>query len=217
MKNKAFIFDLDGVIVDTAKFHFLAWKELANELGFDFTESQNEQLKGVSRVKSLEILLDIGGVQLTDDRKARLMYEKNERYLEYISKMDESDILPGIKDLLIFLKEQKIPVALGSASKNAKIILKNLHLQDFFNAIVDGNDVTKAKPDPEVFTIAARKLQVKNENCIVIEDSVAGIQAANIAKMTSIGIGDRNTLYEADFILDNTKQLTTDFVKKLMA
>jgi beta-phosphoglucomutase len=216
MKKKAFIFDLDGVIVDTAKFHYLAWKKLANELGFDFTEEQNEQLKGVSRVRSLEILLGIGNVSLSDERKAELMHEKNERYLEYISKMDEEDILPGIMDLLIFLKEEKVPVALGSASKNAKIILKGLHLLDFFDVIVDGNDVSKAKPDPEVFTLAAEKLNVKNEDCIVIEDSVAGIQAANIAKMTSVGIGDPKTLYEADYILNNTKLLTVDFAKKLM-
>lgn len=216
MKKKAFIFDLDGVIVDTAKYHYLAWKKLANELGFDFTEAQNEQLKGVSRVRSLEILLNIGNVSLSEERKAELMHEKNERYLEYISQMDEKDILPGIKDLLVFLKEEHIPVALGSASKNARTILKGLHLLDSFDVIVDGNDVSKAKPDPEVFTIAARKLNMANEDCIVIEDSVAGIQAANIAHMTSVGIGDPETLHEADYILNNTKLLTVDFAKKLM-
>jgi beta-phosphoglucomutase len=216
MKKKAFIFDLDGVIVDTAKFHYLAWKKLASELGFEFTEPQNEQLKGVSRVRSLEILLNIGKIQLSDERKTKLMEEKNERYLEYISKMGEEDILPGIKDLLLYLKAEKIPVALGSASKNARIILKGLHLLDLFDIIVDGNDVSKAKPDPEVFTIAAKRLHIKNKECIVIEDSVAGIQAANIAHMTSVGIGNRQVLHEADYILENTKLLSIDFAKKLM-
>ena len=158
MNKKAFIFDLDGVIVDTAKYHFLAWKELAEALGFDFTEEENELLKGVSRVRSLDILLDLGKVELSQAEKDKYLVEKNEQYLKYISKMDTTEILPGISKLLTFLKAEKIRFALGSASKNARLILKNLNLLDLFDAIVDGNDVSTAKPDPEVFLIAAEKL-----------------------------------------------------------
>jgi len=216
MNRKAFIFDLDGVIVDTAKFHYLAWKELANELGFTFTEEQNEQLKGVSRVASLEILLNIGNIHISDERKTKLLKEKNEEYLRYIEKMGRDEILPGIKTLLDYLKENKIPFSLGSASKNARLILKILDIYDLFDAIVDGNDVSSAKPDPEVFLIAAKKLNKDPQDCIVIEDAQAGIQAANNANMISIGIGDKKILKEAGFVLNNTGELTIDFVKKLI-
>jgi len=216
MNKKAFIFDLDGVIVDTAKYHYSAWKELTNQLGFDFTIEQNELLKGVSRVRSLEILLDIGKLNLEDEQKSKYLTEKNEQYLQYIAKMDHDEILPGIDDLLHYLKLNKVPFSLGSASKNARLILEILDLIDLFDAIVDGNDVSTAKPDPEVFLIAAQKLGVSPENCIVIEDAQAGIKAANAAGMTSIGIGDPEVLKEADYKLKNTGELTIDFVQRLM-
>lgn len=216
MTKKAFIFDLDGVIVDTAKFHYLAWKELANDLGFEFTEEQNEQLKGVSRVASLEILLNIGNIQLTNERKEILLKEKNEQYLGYIAKMGQDEILPGIKNLLAYLKEHEIPFSLGSASKNARLILKILDIYDLFDAIVDGNDVSTAKPDPEVFLIAAKKLNKDPHDCIVIEDAQAGVQAANNAQMISVGIGDKKILKEASIVLNNTGELTVDFIKELI-
>ena len=217
MKNKkAFIFDLDGVIVDTAKYHYLAWKELANELGFDFTVEQNEQLKGVSRIASLEILLQIGNVELSEERKETLLIEKNTQYLAFIEKMGQEEILPGIKNLLQYLKDNNIPFSLGSASKNARLILKTLDLYNFFDAIIDGNDVSIAKPDPEVFLKAAEKLGINPENCIVIEDAAAGIKAANRARMMSIGIGDKTILNEANFVLANTNELNIEFVRNLM-
>lgn len=216
MGKKAFIFDLDGVIVDTAKYHYLAWKELANKLGFNFTTEQNELLKGVSRVRSLEILLEIGKVHLEEDQKSKYLKEKNEQYLQYIAKMDHTEILPGIEDVLHYLKLNKIPFSLGSASKNARLILEILNLIDLFDAIVDGNDVSTAKPDPEVFLIAAEKIGMKAKDCIVIEDAQAGIQAANAAGMISIGIGDSKVLHEADVVLNNTSELTIDFVQKLV-
>jgi len=215
--NKAFIFDLDGVIVDTAKYHFLAWKNLANSLGFDFTEEQNELLKGVSRVKSLEILLNIGKISLSERKKQSLLQEKNDEYLEYVQKMTASEILPGIVNLLNFLRKTKIPFALGSASKNASLILEKVGLFDQFSAIVDGNDVSKAKPDPEVFLIAADKLHKNPEDCIVVEDAQAGVKAAKNAKMTCIGIGNSKVLQEADYVLSNTNKLTIDFIKKLIS
>lgn len=217
MSQKAIIFDLDGVIVDTAKYHYLAWKALASKLNFDFTLEQNELLKGVSRVRSLEILLDIGKVHLEEDQKQLLLIEKNEEYLQYIAQMDQKEILPGIDDLLHYLKLNKIPFALGSASKNARLILEKLNLLHLFEAIVDGNDVSTAKPDPEVFLIAANKLGKDPENCVVIEDAKAGIEAANRAQMTSVGIGEKRTLNEADFVLNSTSELTLEFVQKLMA
>ena len=149
----------------------------------------------MSRVRSLEILLDIGKVHLEEDQKTTYLKEKNEQYLQYIAKMDHSEILPGIDDLLHYLKLNKIPFSLGSASKNARLILETLDLIDLFDAIVDGNDVSTAKPDPEVFLIAAKKLAYQPEDCIVIEDAQAGIEAANKAGMTSIGIGDAKLFY----------------------
>jgi len=214
---KAFIFDLDGVIVDTAKYHYLAWRDLANDLGFEFTKEQNELLKGVSRVRSLEILLNIGRVELSDKRKEELLIVKNVEYLEYVNKMTSDEILPGIKKLLAFLEKEKVPFALGSASKNAPLILKKVGLYDMFEAIVDGNDVSKAKPDPEVFLIAAKKLNKKPDQCIVIEDALAGVQAANNAGMISVAIGDKDLLHEADHNLPKTNELTIDFIKKLIA
>ena len=214
--NKAIIFDLDGVIVDTAKYHYLAWQKIANDLGFDFSKEENEQLKGVSRVQSLEFLLEKGNITLSQAEKEQYLQAKNTHYLSLISHMDESELLEGIKDLLWVLHREKIPFALGSASKNARRILEALQLTELFTAIVDGTDVSKAKPDPEVFVIAARKICRTPKNCIVIEDSKAGIQAANSVGMTSIGIGDKSVLGKADFVLKNTGELTFSFIKKLL-
>lgn len=216
MNKKGFIFDLDGVIVDTAKYHYLAWKKLANQLGFEFTKEQNEMFKGVSRKRCLEILLDIGDINATQEQFDLWMVEKNVDYLEYIDKMDESEILPDVKNVLDYLKSHNQPIALGSASKNAQPILEKVGLLSYFDAIVDGNNVTKAKPDPEVFLIASKLLMVKPENCIVFEDAVAGIEAANNAKMTSIGIGDKNILNEADFNFIDFTKMDINFIEKLM-
>ncbi|MDX1544346.1 MAG: beta-phosphoglucomutase [Christiangramia sp.] len=213
---KGFIFDLDGVIVDTAKFHFLAWRKLANDLGFDFTEEQNEQLKGVSRVESLKKILKWGNKELSEEEFNRQMAIKNENYLSYVDEMDKSEILPGVPEVLDYLKEHNIPIALGSASKNARSILKKIDLYNRFDAIVDGTDVSKAKPDPEVFLIAAKKLNAKPENCVVFEDSLAGIQAANKGEMLSIGIGDKNILNEADHVFTNFTEIEIDFIEKLL-
>lgn len=214
--HKGFIFDLDGVIVDTAKFHFLAWRKLANDLGFDFTEEQNEQLKGVSRVESLKKILKWGNKELSEEEFNRQMAIKNENYLSYVDEMDKSEILPGVPEVLDYLKEHNIPIALGSASKNARTILKKIDLYNRFDAIVDGTDVSKAKPDPEVFLIAAKKLNAKPENCVVFEDSLAGIQAANKGEMLSIGIGDKNILNEADHVFTDFTEIEIDFIEKLL-
>ena len=216
MNKKGFIFDVDGVIVDTAKYHYLAWRKLANELGFEFTEEQNEMFKGVSRKRCLEILIDIGKIEATQDQFDTWMIEKNIDYLAYIEKMDESEILPDVHKILDYLVKQQQPIALGSASKNAQPILEKVGLLSYFDAIVDGNDVTKAKPDPEVFLIAAKSLDMHAVDCIVFEDSVAGIQAANIANMISIGIGDKNILHEADYIFNDFTEISKDFIEELI-
>jgi len=214
--SAGFVFDLDGVIVDTAKYHYLAWKKLANELGFEFTKDQNELFKGVSRKRCLEILLDIGNVTASKKQFDTWMVEKNEDYLAYIEKMDASEILPDVPKVLDYLKGSNIPIALGSASKNAAPILEKVKLLSYFDVLVDGNSVTKAKPDPEVFLIAAKKLKVKPENCIVFEDAVAGIEAANNAGMTSIGIGDAKILSKADHNFNDFTEISLDFLKELM-
>ena len=216
MTKTGFIFDLDGVIVDTAKYHFLAWRNLAEELGFEFTEEQNELFKGVSRKRCLEILLDIGKIEASQEQFDRWMVEKNEDYLKYIEKMNASEILPDVPRVLAFLKNKQLPIALGSASKNAKPILEKVGLLPYFDCIVDGNNVTKAKPNPEVFLIAAENLGVNAVNCIVFEDAVAGIQAANAANMVSIGIGDSTVLSEANYNFRDFTEMDLQFLNRLL-
>ncbi|MFK2818639.1 beta-phosphoglucomutase [Flavobacteriaceae sp. LMIT009] len=216
MSKKGFIFDLDGVIVDTAKYHFLAWKKLANGIGIDFTETQNEQLKGVSRVRSLEKILSWGNITLEETKFNELMGKKNDDYLTYIASMDESEILPDVVKVLDFLSNNDQKMSLGSASKNAREILTRVNLLDRLDAIVDGNDVSKAKPDPEVFLIAAEKMNVEPSKCVVFEDAVAGVQAANAANMISIGIGDESVLHEADYVFQDFTEMDEEFLNKLI-
>jgi beta-phosphoglucomutase len=216
MNKKGFIFDLDGVIVDTAKYHFLAWKRLAKSLDIDFTEEENEQLKGVSRVKSLEKILSWGNKTISENKFTELMAKKNEEYLSYIADMGSDEILPDVPRVLNTLLEKKQPISLGSASKNARIILERVDLIEYFNAIVDGNDVSKAKPDPEVFLIAAKLLNMKPENCIVFEDSVAGVEAANDANMVSIGIGSKDVLGHAQYVFKDFTEISDDFINALI-
>jgi beta-phosphoglucomutase len=216
MTKKAFIFDLDGVIVDTAKYHFLAWEKLANQIGINLTHEHNEELKGVSRVRSLDLILALGNITASQEDKNKWLIQKNEDYLSYLVDMDEREILSGVVKVLEYLKNNNQAIALGSASKNARPILEKTNIMHFFDAIVDGNDVSNAKPDPEVFLQAARKLGIINENAIVFEDSVAGIQAANTAKMISIGIGKKEILFEANYIFEDSTQIETEFIEKLI-
>ena len=216
MSKKAFIFDLDGVIVDTAKYHFLAWQKIAGELGIEFTPEHNEELKGVSRVRSLDIILELGNITASQEDKNKWLVQKNEDYLSYLTDMDQNEILPGVLPVLKYLKEKNQLIALGSASKNARPILEKTNTMHYFDAIVDGNDVTNAKPDPEVFVQAARLLNVKNQDAIVFEDSVAGVQAANIALMTSIGIGEETVLHEAKYNFKDFTFIDESFINALI-
>jgi beta-phosphoglucomutase len=217
MTKKAFIFDLDGVIVDTARYHFLAWQKLAQELGIEFTPEHNEELKGVSRVRSLDIILELGKVTASQEDKNRWLVQKNEDYLGYLVNIDQSEVLPGVLPIIQFLKEKNQPIALGSASKNARPILEKTGIIHYFDAIVDGNDVSNAKPDPEVFLQAAKLLGATPENSIVFEDSVAGVQAANIANMTSVGIGEETILHEAKYIFKDFTYMDVSFVETFIA
>ncbi|HCW05125.1 MAG TPA: beta-phosphoglucomutase [Clostridium sp.] len=212
MKIKGCIFDLDGVIVDTAKYHYIAWKRLASEMGFDFTEKDNERLKGVSRTRSLEILLELGNKTVSEEEKLALAEKKNTWYVDYISKMDKSEILPGVEDFLKTLKENNIKIALGSASKNSMIILNNLGLTNYFDAIIDGNKVSKAKPDPEVFTLGAKEMGLSADQCVVFEDAQAGIEAAKAGKMKVIAVGSAENLTGYDKIIDGFQGASLELI-----
>ncbi len=203
MPIKAALFDLDGVIVDTAKYHFLAWQRLANELGFNFSEKDNERLKGVSRMRSLEILLEVGGLlgSFSESEMVEMTTRKNEWYVAYISKIDESEILKGTVTCLKGFKDLGIKIALGSASKNAMLILNNLKLTPYFDAIIDGTKTTKAKPDPEVFLLGAQAFGLEPEACVVFEDAQAGIEAAKIAGMKAVAVGKPENLQGYDRIV----------------
>jgi len=198
---KGCIFDLDGVLVDTARYHYLAWKRLSQELGIEFTEKDNERLKGVSRMTSLEILLATGNKGLDRVEKEKLASKKNMWYLEYIMELTPSDILPGSVELLESLRENGVKTAVGSASMNADLILERLQLSSLFDSVVDGRKVSRTKPDPEVFVVAALELGLHHNEVIVFEDAVAGIIAAKTAGMTVVGIGDPDTLYRADMVI----------------
>src|SRR6056300_910455 len=195
---KGFLFDLDGVIVDTAVFHFEAWRRCAQKLGGDFTEAQNEELKGVSRVDSLKKIIEWTGASVTADEFEALMVEKNEWYLELVQELSAADGLPGAVAFLQHAHAQGIKIALGSASKNAPMILDKMGLTPLFDAIIDGNNVINGKPHPEVFLKGAAALGLNPEECVVFEDSIAGVQAAKTGGMSCVGIGTPETLEGAD-------------------
>lgn len=204
---KGAIFDLDGVIVDTAKYHYLAWRSLAGELGFPFTEQDNERLKGVSRMRSLDILLEIGGLEYSEAEKLAMAEKKNRLYVEYISGMDESELLPGVRAYLNALRARGVAIALGSASKNAEFILDKLNIAGLFDVVIDGNKVARAKPDPEVFQCACRELGLQPQDCVVFEDAEAGVAAGKAAGMQVVGIGKAEVLKAADLVISGLHEL----------
>ncbi len=216
MPGKAIIFDLDGVLTDTARYHYLAWKSIADELNIPFDKELNEQLKGVSRQKSLDIILQNAGLHLSNEQKTKLLEQKNRLYLQFIAKLGPNDLLPGIEQLLTTLKKQNIPMAVGSASKNARRVLDSLQITLFFDAIVDGHAVSRPKPHPEVFLMAARMLNIPPGHCIVVEDARAGILAAKRAGMKAIAVGPPEHFPEADATVPGTRWLTYDFLKTFL-
>ena len=213
---RACIFDLDGVIVDTASHHLVAWRRLAEELGVPFSSEDNEALKGVSRVDSLEYILNEGGLVLDPATKVRLMDRKNAHYLELAGKTSPADALPGVVELIDSLKEQGLKVALGSSSKNAKMILTRLNLIERFDVLVDGNHITLSKPDPEVFISGAKALGIAPEHCLVFEDAQSGIDAANAGGFPVIGIGSTAALRKAAAVIPGFGDYTWDSICALL-
>jgi beta-phosphoglucomutase len=211
---KACIFDLDGVIVDTAKYHFIAWRRLANELGFDFSEQQNEKLKGVSRMGSLDIILDWGGVTKTEEEKLALANLKNGWYREYILKMDDSEILDGVLGFMDELDSRGILMSLGSSSKNASTIIGQIGLGPRFAAIIDGNKTTRTKPDPQVFELGAEAMGVGPQECIVFEDAAKGIDAALNGHFWAVGVGSPDNLGHAHYVIPGFANTNFDTILK---
>lgn len=210
MKINAVIFDLDGVLVHTDEFHYQAWKALADRIGVYFDKSINNRLRGISRMESLNIILEnYEGSPFSPEEKERLAEEKNEIYLQLLTTMNPQDVAEDIRHTLTYLKNQGIKLAIGSSSKNAKFILEQVELKTAFDAISDGNNITNSKPDPEVFLKAADYLSVPPEECLVVEDAYAGIDAARAGGMLSAAIGDASSYDKADYVLDSVSSLTT--------
>ncbi len=213
-KIEAVIFDLDGVIIDTAEFHYLAWKKLADELNIPFDRAFNERLKGIGRLESLDIILQQSNQTYSDEEKMLLAKKKNEYYQSMIQVISPKDVLPGIKVLLVDLKEHSIKIGLASASKNAFAVIEQLELRDYFDYMVDAATVKKGKPDPEIFMTAADKLEIPYENCIGIEDSQAGITAIKSAGIYAVGIGKEEDLKDADWLIKDTTGLSYEVLIK---
>ncbi len=207
---EACIFDFDGVIVDTAGYHYMSWRKLASQLGFEFTEEQNEEMKGISRMDSLDVVLDIGNITATQEEKIKLAKQKNDWYREYLSNVDESAILPGVYNFLTELSDANIPFALGSASKNAGFIIPKLGISHLFHTILDGNDTTRSKPDPEVFIKAAESMKKAPSRVVVFEDSYKGLVAAQSAGFMSCGVGDPMVLANADFVIPTFEKFSIE-------
>ena len=212
---KACIFDLDGVIVDTAVYQYKDWKRFADERGINFTEHDNERLKGVSRVRSLEIILELGGVTKTETEQQELATRKNTWYVEMINRMTPAEILPGAKQFLETCRAAGIKTALGSASKNSSTILDKINMAYLFDAIVDGNHVSKAKPDPEVFLKGAEALGVEPAECVVFEDAIAGVEAGINGGMKVVGIGSPDVLDKADLVVSGLDKMSLEKLDEL--
>lgn len=205
---RAAIFDLDGVIVDTAHYHYIAWKRLASELNVNLTIDQNERLKGVSRMRSLEIILELGNLSFSEEEKEKLATRKNDWFVEYIESIRPQEIFPGVKEFILELKDKGIKVALASSSKNAKRVVELLEVNNLFETIVDGTMITHTKPHPEIFLLAASRLGVPPAECVVLEDAEAGVAAAIAAGMKCVGIGSVEQLGKADKVVTNTADLS---------
>ena len=188
-KLQGVIFDLDGVIVSTDDCHYRAWKKMADEEGIEFDREINERLRGVSRMDSLEIILEKATKAYSDTEKQEMATRKNNYYVELIGALTPADILPGAMDVLNWLKEHGIKVAIGSSSRNTPIILRQIGLDGFFDAVADGNQITRSKPDPEVFLLAAKLLGLDPAVCMVVEDADAGVEAALAGGMRVLGVG----------------------------
>lgn len=215
-KIAAAIFDLDGVIVDTAKYHYLAWKKLAKEVGIELTIEDNERLKGVSRMDSLDIILSLGSLQFSQVQKEAMADKKNVWFVDYVNQMQPDEILPGAKSLLEACRAQGIKVALGSSSKNARTVLNLLNITHLFDVIVDGTMVKNSKPNPEIFLMGASLLNIPAKQCVVFEDAEAGVEAALAAGMSCVGIGSTQQLGKANLVVPDLKNFTIENMTSLV-
>ena len=206
-KLPTFIFDLDGVITDTGNQHFESWKKVCKSLNYNLTHKKNRELKGVSRIKSLKKIGNWADLKFTKQKFNELLIQKNKIYLEKISQINNSDIIDGVYDFITNAKKHNHLIALYSSSKNANFILEKLKIKTLFDAIVDGNNVKKSKPDPEGFLIAAKLTNTNPLDCVVFEDSQAGITAANLVNMKTIGIGKLNELKDANRVYEKFNQI----------
>ncbi|MCY8040432.1 beta-phosphoglucomutase [Bacillus paralicheniformis] len=213
---KAVIFDLDGVITDTAEHHYLAWKHTAEQIGIEIDRSFNERLKGIDRERSLNTILIHGGAAGTyrEAEKQEIMRRKNQYYQQLIQNLTPHDLLPGIAGLFAELKRENVSIALASSSRNAPAILQRLGLMDEFHAVVDPAALARGKPDPEIFLTAAALLGVPPSQCAAIEDAEAGIAAIKSAGMFAVGVGDETSLSGADLIVPDTNELTFELLKE---
>lgn len=208
---KGIIFDLDGVIVFTDKFHYLAWKEVADEQGLYFDETMNNLLRGVSRADSLDIILRENHIELPQEKKDELLVKKQAIYRSHLEEMTRDDVTQEVRDTLAELRRRGYKLAIGSSSKNAPFILERVELRDAFDAVSDGNNITRSKPDPEVFVKGAEFLGLAPEECAVIEDAYAGIDAAKAGGMTAVGIGDAAGYEKADHVIGTFADLLNIF------
>jgi len=207
MKYKAIIFDLDGVTVFTDKYHYLAWKAVADQEHIYFDETINNRLRGVSRMDSLDIILEKAHKTYTQEEKEELATQKNNIYRSYLAKMGPDDVSKEVRDTLTALKKADVLIALGSSSKNAKFILNQVDLLSYFDKISDGNNITKSKPDPEVFLKARDMLGLKSEECVVMEDAIAGIDAGNRGEFDTIGILDASHYEKSTYKVESFKEI----------
>jgi beta-phosphoglucomutase len=215
MPIKGVIFDLDGVIVSTDECHFQGWKRLADEEGIEFTREDNMRLRGVSRMQSLEFLLQKAARTYTDEEKQEMAARKNSYYLELLQDITPQDILPGAMEIMDELKKRGIKIAVGSSSKNTPIILKHIGLDNYFDAVSDGNNITKSKPDPEVFLVAAEMLALTPQECLVVEDAKAGIEAALAGNMKAMGVGAAKDDKRAHLRAEDMRSVSVDQMLKL--
>lgn len=208
---EAVIFDLDGVLTDTALYHFKAWKKLADGLGIPFDEQDNERLKGVSRAESLNIILEKSDQTYTAEEKAALMDKKNEDYRQAIAEMSPADLFPGVRELFALLRQQGYKIGLASASRNAAFVLDKLGISDWFDFIADANRVANSKPAPDIFLQAAEGLQVAPDKALGVEDAAAGVEAIHAAGMVAIGIGNPDQLAAAECVFPDVEALQAFF------
>jgi len=210
---KGFIFDLDGVITDTAELHYKAWKKLADDMGWAFDREVNEKLRGVSRMDSINIIKNHNGAEVPEEKLMELATLKNDIYVDSLDGMTPNDYLPGSQELLNLLRKEGFLVALGSASRNSSKVLEQLQAKKYFDVIGDGNSVSKSKPAPDIFLFGAEQLGLKPEECIVYEDAEAGVQAAKTGGFHSVGIGPEERVGHADIRFDSMKEATLFAVK----